>query len=274
LNKIDPDVPNLKPDIYNQRSIVGKTKFGVLSWLIVIAYTSAVGITEFVLFYVSVPGGVALYFAILIALLFQGTFERNDAKRDLWLALGLVPLIRIVSTVTSAIEFTAIIRYILIGMPVFAGIYIMARHLKYRFDDIGLNNRHLFWQILTAITGIGLGMIDYLILRPKPLVEGSVVQFIIPGLVLLIFSGFMEELAFRGLLQRAAGALGSWGWAIIAPIYALLQIGHGSLFNIIFTLGVALFFGFVVMRTKSILGVSVAHGILNIMLFLAMVKIV
>jgi membrane protease YdiL (CAAX protease family) len=84
----------------------------------------------------------------------------------------------------------------------------------------------------------------------------------------------MEELAFRGLLQRAAGALGSWGWAIIAPIYALLQIGHGSLFNIIFTLGVALFFGFVVMRTKSILGVSVAHGILNIMLFLAMVKIV
>jgi membrane protease YdiL (CAAX protease family) len=44
--------------------------------------------------------------------------------------------------------------------------------------------------------------------------------------------------------------------------------------QILFALAVALFFGFVVLRTKSILGVSLAHGALNIMLLLVMAKIV
>ena len=239
-------------------------------WFIAGVYIGSFGITECILYYLSMPYGVVLYFEILITLILHSTFNPNEAQRDLWLALGLVPLIRIVSIVISVAELTVITQYILIGVLALLGIYTVARHLKYSFDDIGLNGRYFWSQILTEVTGIGLGVIDYLILKPKPLAAGSFVQLIFPGLVLLIFTGFMEELAFRGVLQRAAGALGSRGWLSIALVYALLQIGKGSLLHIVFTLGVALYFGFVVQKTKSVIGVSMAHGLLNIMLFLVM----
>ncbi len=243
-------------------------------WIPMTFYTSAIGIAEFVLYYVSMPGGMASYFVILIVLILHSTLEQNEAQRNLWLVIGIVPLIRIVSTVILTMGLVTITLYVFIGVPVFIGIYTMVRYLKYSIHDSGLNSRHFGSQILIAITGIGLGTIDYVILKPEPLIEGSFVQFIFPGVVLLIFSGLMEELAFRGVMQRAAGALGSWGWVIIALIYALLQIGHGSLLHLVFTLGVSIFFGFVVLRTKSVLGVSLAHGVLNIMLFLVMPNIV
>jgi membrane protease YdiL (CAAX protease family) len=204
----------------------------------------------------------------LITLIIHSTLSHGDEQRGLWLALGLVPLIRIISTVIHIAEIAVIFWYIVIGVPVLVGIYAVARNLKYSFDDIGVNYRNIRSQILTAITGIGLGIIDYIILKPEPLAEGFFVSLIFPAIVLLIFTGFMEELAFRGVMQRAARALGSGGWVFIASVYALLQIGHGSLIHVVFTLAVALYFGFVVQRTKSVLGVSMAHGLLNIMLFL------
>jgi membrane protease YdiL (CAAX protease family) len=274
LNKDSLDNGKAKPKVEKPQSIGQSSKLKTQTWLLAAIYTCSFGITELTLYYLSVSGGVALYFAILIALVLNSAIDRNEANRSLWLALGLVPLIRIISTVTSAIKLAPLTWYILVGVTVFMGIYFVARQLKYSFYDIGINKRHLLWQILTAITGIGLGMIDYQILRPKPLIEGSSIQLIFPALVLLIFGGLMVELTFRGVMQRAAGALGSWGWVVIVPVYALLQIGYGSLMQILFALAVALFFGFVVLRTKSILGVSLAHGALNIMLLLVMAKIV
>jgi membrane protease YdiL (CAAX protease family) len=177
-------------------------------------------------------------------------------------------------TVIPIAELSVIIWYILIWIPVLVGIYSVARYLKYSFDDIGINYRNILGQILTAITGIGLGIIDYMILKPEPLVEGYFTRLIFPAIILFIFTGFMEELAFRGVIQKATRTLGSLGWVFIALVYAVLQIGYGSLIHIVFTLAVALYFGLVVQKTKSIIGVSMAHGLLNILLFLVMPNII
>jgi membrane protease YdiL (CAAX protease family) len=243
-------------------------------WFIAGIYIGSFGIVELLLYYVLMQYALVLYFAILITLILHGTFSPNETQRGFWLALGLVPLIRIVSIVTPAAEISIITHYILIGVLALLGIYTVARHLKYSFHDIGLSAQYFRSQILTAFTGCALGMIDYVILKPEPLMAGSFVQLILSGLVLLICTGFIEELAFRGVLQHAAGALGSRGWIAVAPIYALLQIGSGSLLHIVFTLGVALYFGFVVLKTRSVIGVGMAHGLLNIFLFLVMPNLI
>jgi membrane protease YdiL (CAAX protease family) len=91
---------------------------------------------------------------------------------------------------------------------------------------------------------------------------------ILPALTLLIFTGIVEELAFRGVMQRAANTLASYGWIYIAAIYSLIQIGQGSAFHCLFVFAIGLLFGWTVKNTGSIIGVGLSHGLINIGLFL------
>jgi uncharacterized protein len=113
-----------------------------------------------------------------------------------------------------------------------------------------------------------LGTIGYFLLKPEALICGVNLPMILsPALVLLISTVFVEEMAFRGVMQRAANALGSWDWIYIALIYAILQLGHGSLLFGVLAFLVSLFFGLIV-KKGSIIGVSIAHGLFNIGLYL------
>ena len=79
----------------------------------------------------------------------------------------------------------------------------------------------------------------------------------------------MEEFIFRGVLQRAAvGAFRGRGIVYVSRLFAVRHVGFLSWLDIIFVFGVALFFGWVVKQTGSLLGVTLAHGITNTMLFL------
>jgi hypothetical protein len=81
----------------------------------------------------------------------------------------------------------------------------------------------------------------------------------------------LEEMIFRGLLQRSAGdALRRMGVVYVALLFAVLHIGYQSLADFCFVLLVGLFFGWVVQRTRSLLGVTLSHGLTNITLFLIM----
>ncbi len=51
-------------------------------------------------------------------------------------------------------------------------------------------------------------------------------------------------------------------------LFAVLHIGFLSLIDVVFVFAVALFFGWVVKKTGSLLGVTLAHGITNILLYL------
>jgi len=253
---------------------IQNSKFVYLAWLIAFVYLIAFGIAEFLVYNVSPVGGIVLYFATLTGIIVSSTFDPNKDRRRLWLSLGLGPLIRIVSIVMPVIQISAIYWYFIISLPIFLGIYTVSHYLHYTLDDIGLNSHNPLIQLFTAITGIGLGVIDYYIVKSAPLAQGSIVQLIFPAIVLIVFNGIVEELAFRGVMQKTAILLGSWGWIFVAAIYAVLQIGYGSILQIFFIFAVAIYFGFVVKKTNSILGVSLAHGLMSIMVFLVMPKLI
>ena len=82
-------------------------------------------------------------------------------------------------------------------------------------------------------------------------------------------TGFVEELIFRGVLQRSAVAMwGWWGIIYVSLLFASVHMIHGSAIDIAFVFVIAVFFAWVVKRTGSLLGVTLSHGITNIVLYL------
>ena len=115
------------------------------------------------------------------------------------------------------------------------------------------------------------GVIEYFLLAPEPMViELTWREVWLPALIFLFCTGFVEEFIFRGVLQRTATEVfGSW-WGIIyvSLLFAVLHMGFISWIDIVFVFAVALFFGWVVKKTGSLFGVTLAHGITNILLYL------
>src|SRR4029453_9463384 len=113
---------------------------------------------------------------------------------------------------------------------------------------------------------------EYAILRPTPLVESySWRAVVLPILSLVIFTGFTEEVIFRGLLQTVAmPALGRWTLTYVSLLFAVLHIGYLSLADVAFVFGVGMLFGQIVRWGGSILGVTLAHGMTNVTLFMIM----
>jgi len=120
------------------------------------------------------------------------------------------------------------------------------------------------------VLGFGLGFAEYQILGPESLIDNlTVSQFVLPALILMVATGFLEEFVFRGVLQATAVPLLGWaGIVYVSLVFAVLHIGYRSLPDVAFVFAIALLYAWVVRRTGSIMGVSVSHGITNIVLFL------
>jgi membrane protease YdiL (CAAX protease family)/LysM repeat protein len=214
--------------------------------------------------------GLALHGLVLMALLLHASVWARGAFRRFLLSLALAPLIRLLSLSLPLPSFPFVYWYMVVGAPLFLAAFVAARMGGVNARMIGLSVQRPLVQLLVALTGFGLGYLEYLILRPDPLVpELTFQQILAPALILLVFTGFLEELIFRGLLQYASlRVYGRLGLVYVAIIFAVLHIGYRSAFDLAFVFVVALFFGWITQRTGSILGVTLAHGLTNIALYL------
>lgn len=74
---------------------------------------------------------------------------------------------------------------------------------------------------------------------------------------------------FRGILQFGANHYsGRGGILYIAFIFAVFHLGYKSTLDFFFVFLVSLLFSFGVQKTGSIMGVTIAHGLTNIFLYL------
>ena len=58
------------------------------------------------------------------------------------------------------------------------------------------------------------------------------------------------------------------GILYVTLIFAILHVGYHSLLDVLFVFVIGLIFGWFVSRTGSLLGVTLSHGLTNIMFFL------
>jgi membrane protease YdiL (CAAX protease family) len=215
--------------------------------------------------------GATLHILILFVLLLHAAFTWDKAIHRFLLVLTLVPLIRVISLSLPLADFSLSYWFLITSVPLFAAAYVIMRQLDFSWRDLGLGWRSLPLQLLIGSTGVLFGMAEYYILKPDPLVENlSWQQVWLPAAVLLLSTGFLEEYVFRFLMQRTSvERLGhKLGIVYVALFFAVLHIGYRSVVDFLFVLFVGLFFGIVAWRTRSIVGVTISHGLTNIMLFL------
>jgi hypothetical protein len=214
--------------------------------------------------------GMAAHGIILVALLIHGSRTDNLRDRRILLGLALAPLIRLLSLSLPLAGRPLLQWYFYIGGIVYVATLITARLFGLGGYRLGMTLKKWPAQALIGLMGVGLGFVEYLILKPEPLVPSlNLPALIVPALVLTIFTGLLEELIFRGLIQQVAiASFGRFGVNFSAILFAILHIGYGSLADFIFVYLVALLFGLIVLRTDSIVGVTIAHSLNNVFLLL------
>jgi len=244
----------------------------MLPWGTILAFLYLLPITlaELLTVVADARWGLALHIAVLTALLVHSSLTMGQPCHKLLLALALAPLIRIFSLSMPLEDIDLIYWYALVGAPLMVAAFVVARTLGLSWQDIGLTLRSLRVQALVAATGLVFGFAEYFILRPEPLIDGlSLGSVWLPALILLIGTGFTEELVFRGVMQSASSAaLGKLALLYVTVVFAVLHLGYKSVVDVAFVFTVGLLFAWTVAKTRSLLGVTLSHGITNIALYL------
>jgi membrane protease YdiL (CAAX protease family) len=236
-----------------------------------IIYLLAITGAEVVTVFFAPLWGIISHIIILVALILHSALASEHRYQRLVLSLALVPLVRVMSLSMPLSGIPQIWWYPIIYAPLLVAAVMVIRLTGYRARDVGLTFKLLPLQLAIALTGFLFGIAEYFILAPEAMVAEFTWQEIwLPALLLLVCTGFTEEFIFRGVLQRTAveAFKGWWGIVYISLLFAVLHMGFLSWIDVVFVFVVALFFGWLVKKTGSLLGVTLSHGITNITLYL------
>lgn len=240
--------------------------------LVAAGYLVFLTLVEIVVMLVAVQVGLVLYCVLLILLLLHAARCAESSLYALLVGLCLIPTIRILSFSLPLPQVPRIYWDLSISVCLYPTAFLIGRTLNFSQQEVGVNPGRMWLQLLIGLTGLGFGYVQYQLLKPAPLIQSLTLgQLWLPTLILLVCTGFVEEFVFRGVLQRAAiETLGKFGGVYVGLLYAMLHIGYGSWLAVLFVLGVSLFFSWTVYKTGSISGVSLSHGLINIMVFLVL----
>jgi hypothetical protein len=264
--------------ISNLQSPTSKWWFNrAVPWL----YALVIGGIELLVGLVNAQVGLILHFILLFVLLAhavvlftrgtKGKTGPNILGYNFYLTLTLVPFIRILSLSMPLVSFSLPYWYLIVGTPLFAAAFLVIRLTGYHARDIYWQVKNLPLQLALGFIGLPLGIIEFHILHPAPLIKTfNFAQIWLPALILLIFTGLAEELIFRGILQKSAGEYLKKRMALfyVSFLFAVMHITHLVTLDVFFVFGVALVFALLVWKTNSLLGVTLAHGLTNIILYL------
>ena len=147
--------------------------------------------------------------------LLQVFISEKQKLSSFLLALTLVPLIRILSLVMPLPYFSRVQWFLIIAIPIYLAYIVLVLQQKIDVRKHGIRIpelKHIPIEIGIILLAVPFGYIEYFILRPDSLVVSLSLEKLIEAvLILLIATGFMEEIIFRGLLQKKSmDIIGPW----------------------------------------------------------------
>ena len=241
--------------------------------IVAIAYLLAIVGAEVVTIFVQPMWGIVFHIAILVTAILHSALGRRLSfrHRQLVFSLALAPLVRIISLSMPLANIPQLWWYPIIYGPLAAATMMVVRTLGYKREQIGLNVKWSPVQLAVALTGLVFGVAEYFVLKPEAMVaELSLQEVWLPALMFLVCVGFVEELMFRGVLQRTAVEAfgGKWGIVYVSLLFAVLHMGFLSWVDVVLVFVIALFFGWIVKKTGTLFGVTLSHGITNTLMYL------
>lgn len=227
---------------------------------------------ETLIAFVSPQYGLALHSLLLVGLLLFCAIAPRESDSNLALSLTLMPLTRIISLAMPVTEFSRSLWYLAASLPLLVAAWLIIRHIGLTRRQLGIRPGNVLVQLMLMGGGLILGVISYNLLTPEPMSGNPPLSaFVLPIIILMLCTGFGEELIFRGVLQSTATpVLNRLTVLYVAIIYSVMHIGHLSLENALFIFAIGLVVGQVVRWSGSIFGVSLAHGLANVSMFLIM----
>ena len=233
-------------------------------YLLAISATAAVGV------FWAPPWGMLSHTVILTVIIVRSALVNQYLHQQLLLPLALVPLLKITSLAMLVTSMPPILSYYLSYVPLFAAAAVVMAILGYTRKQVGLSLKRFPVQLVVGLTGIIFGVAGYFVLAPEPVIADlSLPEVVFPALVLFACTGFIEEFVFRGVLQSSSTKVfGGWGVVYVSLLFTVANLGFVPGIGLVFVFVVALFFGWVVRKTGSLLGVTLSHGVTNIVLFI------
>ena len=261
-------IDNLIKNLSTERA---ETKTSRNEKILALGYVLALVIAEVTVTYFNKETGLIIEAFILLALLINSSFSVSYNYSVLLRSMMALPMIRIIGLSIPLMQIQPLYWFPIIAVPLFAASYTIMKNQGLTREHIGLIWGNKKVQFLIALTGIFLGITEYIILQPKPLISTlNPVNLLIASIILIISTGLAEELIFRGIIQKNAenvfGVL--IGLVYTAVLFTALHIGWNNIYDLIFVFGVAMFYGYTFQKTRSIIGITLSHGISNSFLFL------
>ena len=257
--------------IYNINTKRSKTKTTRNEIIIAILYLIGLIIAEISVTYFNKEVGFVLETIILFALLINSSYSISYNYSVMLRSMMILPMIRIIGLSIPLMQIQPLYWFPIIAIPLFGATYTIMRSQGLTKERVGLIWGNKKVQLLIALTGIILGTIEYVILQPKPLIATlNPLTLITASIILIISTGLAEELIFRGIIQKnAENVFGTvMGLLYTAILFTALHIGWNSIYDLLFVFSVALFYGYSFQKTKSIVGITLSHGLSNTFLFL------
>lgn len=254
-----------------------------LPWIYasLIAYLAYITFAEYVTTYVDPQAGLMLHAFLLLVLLFVSSMLYSDKLLSVFaMSLIVTPLIRIMSSSMPVnLLHQQLLWFSLINFPLLVMVFLLAGYQGLTRRDIGLvlispdaedKRRAYLTQFALIFTGPFFGVMEYYILRPNPVIDSlTVVNLLSSFMTFTIFTGLIEEVVFRGVIQRnAEKVVGAFpAMFFTALLFAVMHIGWKSYMDLAFVFSVGFFYGAVFYRTRSLFGITLSHGLTNTVLF-------
>ena len=263
----------VKTAIVNLESRRSKIKSSKKEILILIIYLIFISAAEIVIAYNSMQLGLDLEFIILFALLVTSSISESYNFSNLLRAMMILPLIRVIRLTLPVTQVNLLYVFLIIAFLLFATSFTIIRTQKLNRKKFGLILGNIPVQLIIALSGFILGFIEYMILRPQPLISSFTLETVLfAGIILVISTGFAEELLFRGIIQKnAENLLGNiYGVIFTSILFTVFHIGWYSNLDILFVFGGSMIYGYIFQKTRSLFGITLSHGICNSVLYLIM----
>lgn len=238
-----------------------------------IIYLLALIAAELTTTYINKLWGLSIHTIILFALLINAAMVESTDFSNLLRSMMVLPIIRIIGLSIPMMQIKPLYWFPIVAIPLFASSIVIMRSQKLSMKDVGLILGNIPVQLLIALTGLLTGIIEFLILRPDPMIPQFTPLLILGAfIILLISTGLAEELVFRGIMQNNTIKVIGTGFGLLytSLVFTTMHIGWIYFTDLIFVFSVSMFYGYIFIKTRSIFGITLAHGLSNSMLFLVM----
>lgn len=208
--------------------------------------------------------------AITIVLLIILVSRSSEPISLLYQSLLLLPVLRIFNLGLPVFTHDELVFLGVIYSFLLMSTWLIIRSQELSLDILGLGQEHLSLAVPGIVIGFVLGVAQYFLGLEELAYEPTLRNYILVVITTGFLVGFVEEVIFRGLVQRWMDTVFD-RWTAILGVSLLFGFMHSvwlAPMDIVFAGVISIFLGWVYAETNNLWFITSVHGMINITGFL------